>query len=276
MGILNITPDSFYAESRMVNEREIAMRTERILSEGGDIIDIGACSTRPGYTPISVAEEMKRLRYGLNIIRRTAPDAILSVDTFHADVAAMCVEEYGVSIINDISAGRMDKQMFDTIARLNVPYVLTHMQGVLSNMQQPPVYENLMTEILQFFAQRVNKLHELGVNDIFIDPGFGFEKSLDDNYQLMSNLSELHLLKHPLLIGISRKSMIYKLLETTPEEALGGTIALHMTALAQGVHILRVHDVKACRECIRIWEKLQENSSRLITDNTIKQIKNPY
>lgn len=275
MGILNLTPDSFFAESRAQSEREIATRTMQIMAEGGDIIDVGGCSTRPGAPSITSQEEMARLRHGLEIIRRIVPEAILSVDTYRADVATMCVEEYGVAIINDISAGLLDKRMFDTIARLNVPYVLTHMQGTPENMQQAPHYENLIQELLVFLAGKVNHLHQLGVKDVIIDPGFGFGKSIDHNYQLMAHLDQLHLLEHPLLVGVSRKSMVYHLIGAPPEEALNGTTALHMAALMQGAHILRVHDVRACHECIQIWEKLQSAGlGKSLTENNLIQFSN--
>ena len=260
MGILNLTPDSFYAMSRKQTENDVATRVAQLMAEGTDIIDVGACSSRPGADNVSAEEEMERLRRGLDILRQVAPEAIVSVDTYRADVAAMCVEEYGVAMINDISAGQLDERMFDTIARLRVPYVLTHMQGTPETMQAGPQYVDVVHDVLRFLAARAEILHEKGVSDVVIDPGFGFGKTLEHNYQLMDRLEEFHLLELPLLVGISRKSMIYRLLDVTPDEALNGTTALNMVALMKGAHILRVHDVKACRECIQIVDKLRNVS----------------
>lgn len=252
MGILNLTPDSFYALSRKQSEEEIAERVAELVAEGADIIDVGACSSRPGAEDVPMEEEMTRLRHGLKLLRQVAPEAVVSVDTYRADVAAMCVEEYGVSIINDIAAGQMDNRMFDTVARLRVPYILTHMQGTPNTMQAAPQYENVVHEVLKSLAAYMKDLHERGVADVIIDPGFGFGKTLEHNYQLMNRLEEFHLLNAPLLVGISRKSMIYNLLKTNPAEALNGTTVLNTVALMKGAHILRVHDVKACRECVDI------------------------
>lgn len=252
MGILNLTPDSFYALSRKQSEEEIAERVAQLVAEGADIIDVGACSSRPGAEDVPMEEEMTRLRHGLKLLRQVAPEAVVSVDTYRADVAAMCVEEYGVSIINDIAAGQMDNRMFDTVARLRVPYILTHMQGTPDTMQAAPQYENVVHEVLKSLAAYMKDLHERGVADVIIDPGFGFGKTLEHNYQLMNRLEEFHLLNAPLLVGISRKSMIYNLLKTNPAEALNGTTVLNTIALMKGAHILRVHDVKACRECVDI------------------------
>ena len=260
MGILNLTPDSFYAMSRKQTENDVATRVAQLMAEGADIIDVGACSSRPGADNVSAEEEMERLRRGLDILRQVAPEAVVSVDTYRADVAAMCVEEYEVAMINDISAGQLDERMFDTVARLRVPYVLTHMQGTPETMQASPQYVDVVHDVLRFLAARAEILHEKGVPDVVIDPGFGFGKTLEHNYQLMDRLEEFHLLELPLLVGISRKSMIYRLLDVTPDEALNGTTALNMVALMKGAHILRVHDVKACRECIQIVDKLRNVS----------------
>lgn len=258
MGILNLTPDSFYAVSRKETAEDIAARTEQILNEGADIIDVGAYSSRPGAEHVSAEEEMSRLRKGLGIIRSIAPDAVLSIDTFRADAAAMCVEEYGASIINDISAGQLDERMFDTIARLNVPYVMMHMQGTPSDMQQNPLYVNLRMEIMQYFAGKIQELHSRGVNDIILDPGFGFGKTVGHNYELLKHLEDFHMFGLPVLVGVSRKSMIYKPLGCTPDEALNGTTALHGIALSKGADILRVHDVKACAEAVRLFNLMNE------------------
>lgn len=256
MGILNITPDSFYSESRKNTEEEIAGRVNAILAEGGSIIDVGAYSSRPGADNISAGEEKDRLRGALQILRRTAPEAVVSVDTFRADVARMCVEEYGVQIINDISGGQLDPQMFETVAALGVPYVLMHMKGNPQTMQQEPHYEDLLTEMLQYFGSKVQRLHELGVKDIILDPGFGFAKTMDHNYELMNRLKDLSVLELPILVGVSRKSMIYKLLDGTPEGALNGTSVLNTLALLKGASILRVHDVKAAVEVVQIVKKM--------------------
>ena len=258
MGILNVTPDSFYAGSRGVTECDIIGRLHQIMGEGASIVDIGACSTRPGADEVSMEEEMSRLRMGLEIIRKHRPEAIVSVDTYRADVARMCVEEYGAAIINDISAGNLDDEMFPTIARLGVPYIIMHMKGTPKDMQIHPQYDHFLKEIFYFFSEKVQKLRDLGVKDIIIDPGFGFGKTLDHNYQLMNHLEEFKLFELPILAGFSRKSMIYNLLDTTPEKALNGTTALNTIALTKGTHILRVHDVKEAMECVRIVQKMKD------------------
>ena len=234
MGILNVTPDSFYAGSRSRTEAEIAARACQILDEGASIIDIGAYSSRPNAEHISPEEEMQRLRTGLEILNRNHPDAIISVDTFRAEVARQCVEEYGAAIINDISAGEMDEQMFPTVARLNVPYIMMHMQGTPQNMQKEPHYENLLKEVFMYFARKVRQLRDLGMKDIILDPGFGFGKTLEHNYELMAHLEEFGIFELPLLVGVSRKSMIYRLFGATPQEALNGTTVLDTVALMKG------------------------------------------
>ena len=259
MGILNVTPDSFYEASRMHNEEQIAFRVEQILREGASIIDIGAYSSRPGADDVTPEEEMSRLRCGLKVIRNTHPDAIVSVDTFRADVARMCVEEYGAQIINDISAGELDKDMFGTVARLNVPYILMHMKGTPQNMQQSPRYDDLMGEILLYFSEKIQKLRDLGVNDLILDPGFGFSKTLDHNYELLAHLEEFRMFELPLLVGVSRKSMIYKFLGGTPYDALNGTSIINTISLLKGAAILRVHDVKAAVEVAKIVGKMYQN-----------------
>lgn len=257
MGILNVTPDSFYAGSRQQTEKEITRRATQILEEGASIIDIGAYSSRPNAEHISPDEEMRRLRTGLEIINRDHPGTVVSVDTFRAGVARMCVEEYGAAIINDISAGAMDGQMFNTIARLGVPYIIMHMQGTPQNMQMNPHYDNLLKEIFYYFSEKVQKLRDLGVKDIILDPGFGFGKTLEHNYQLMNHLEEFRIFELPLLVGVSRKSMIYKLLGGTPDDSLNGTTVLDTISLIKGANILRVHDVKAAVETIKIVQKMK-------------------
>lgn len=264
MGILNVTPDSFYAGSRMQTEADITRRIEQIVTEGAGIIDVGAYSSRPGAEEVSPEEEMRRLRAGLSILRKVQPDAVVSVDTFRADVARMCVEEYGVAIINDISAGEMDKEMFRTVADLNVPYVMMHMQGTPRNMQQHPHYNNLLKEVLMYFARKVHQLFSLGVKDIILDPGFGFGKTVEHNYELLAHLEEFHTFELPLLVGVSRKSMIYNLLGITPQEALNGTTAVDTICLMKGANILRVHDVREAVETVKIVEAMKKEGAKPI------------
>ena len=258
MGILNVTPDSFYAESRLQTEKGIILRLQEMENEGASIMDIGAYSSRFNAQHISIEEEMERLRNCLTLVNKECPNAIVSIDTFRADIAKMCVEEYGAAMINDISAGNMDKQMFATIAQLGVPYIIMHMQGTPQDMQSAPHYDNLLKEVFYYFSEKISKLRDLGVKDIILDPGFGFGKTLEHNYQLMNHLEEFSTFELPLLVGISRKSMIYKLLGTSPEEALNGTTALNTISLLKGANILRVHDVKAAVEAVNIVEKMKQ------------------
>ena len=258
MGILNVTPDSFYAESRTSDEEHIAARVQQLMDDGADMIDIGGYSSRPGADDVSPEEEMNRLRRGLRVVRRLYPEVPVSVDTFRADVARMCVEEEGADIINDISGGMMDRQMFRTVARLGVPYILMHMQGTPDTMQQAPHYDNLRREVMLYFAERIDRLCQMGAKDIIVDPGFGFGKTLEHNYELFHHLDDFNLFNLPLLVGISRKSMIYKLLGGTPQTSLNGTTVLNTIALMKGVHILRVHDVKEAVEAKRIVMKMTE------------------
>ena len=241
MGILNVTPDSFFAGSRMQTEQEIAVRANQIMAEGATMIDVGGCSTRPGSEPVSEAEEMQRLRMALGAVRREQPHAVISVDTFRPDVARMAVEEFGADIINDVSEGSVE--MYRMIARLRVPYILMSVQPTLRDM-------------LLAFAREVQQLRDLGVKDIILDPGFGFGKSVVQSYQVMNSLERLLVMELPLLVGISRKSMIYKLLGLTPNESLNGTSVLNTIVLMKGASILRVHDVKEAVECVRIVESL--------------------
>ena len=243
MGILNVTPDSFFEGSRKETEHQIIDRVNEILNQGGTIIDIGGQSTRPTSTLISAEDEMERLKFALAIINREFPEVILSVDTFYSDVARFCVEEHGVAIINDISGGEMNKQMFSTVAELNVPYILMHMRGTPQTMGSFTDYDNLIQDVFYYFSKKIAELHLLGVNDIIIDPGFGFSKTLDQNYELMASLNGFSIFDMPLLVGISRKRMISGLLEITPAESLNGTTVLNTIALQNGANILRVHDV---------------------------------
>lgn len=256
MGILNVTPDSIYAESRTQTEEAITHRVEQMVTEGADMIDIGGYSSRPGANDVSAEEESNRLRMGLGIVRRLYPEIPISVDTFRADVARMAVEEGGADIINDISGGMMDKNMFRTIARLGVPYILMHMQGTPDTMQTAPHYEDVRREVLLYLAERIDCLNQLGAKDIIIDPGFGFGKTLEHNYELMNHLEDFQELERPLLVGISRKTMIYKLIGGTPQTALNGTTVLNTIALSKGAHILRVHDVSQAVETKRIFMAL--------------------
>lgn len=254
MGILNVTPDSFYAESRTADDTHIAERVKQMMEEGADMIDIGGYSSRPGADDVTPQEEMERLRRGIRIVRKLYPEVPLSVDTFRADVARMCIEEEGADIINDIAAGMMDRQMFKTVARLGVPYIMMHMQGTPDTMQIAPHYDNLRREVMLYFAERIDRLCQMGAKDIIVDPGFGFGKTVAHNYELMNHLEDFNIFKLPILVGISRKSMIYKLLGGTPQTSLNGTTVLNTIALTKGAHILRVHDVKQAVEAKRIWQ----------------------
>lgn len=254
MGILNATPDSFYQHHEGVEA--IRLRTKQMLEEGAAILDVGACSTRPGFTPPDEQEEMQRLREALTVVRQEAPKAVLSVDTFRASVAKMCVEEFGVQMVNDISGGELDKEMFKMVAELRVPYILTH-NATIDETEDAPY----MATFLREMGSKVEALHEFGVCDIVLDPGFGFGKTLEQNYILMQNLEVLHELDLPLLVGVSHKSMIYKLFGTTPEEALNGTTVLHTMALQKGANILRVHEVREAMECIKLCQMLKNSKS---------------
>ena len=242
IGILNVTPDSFFEASRQQTEEDIRRRAEQIVAEGGSMIDVGAYSTRPGSAEVSEEEEMSRLRMAMRVVREVAPDIPVSVDTFRSDVARMAIEELGADIVNDVSGGEMDENMFPTVARLGVPYVLTHTMPT----------ENLMPDILYYLSKRVQQLRDLGQKDIIIDPGYGFSKTLEQNYHLLFHQEELLIYDLPILVGVSRKSMIYKRLGCTPAEALNGTTALNTIALTKGTNILRVHDVKECVEIVKL------------------------
>ena len=258
MGIVNLTPDSFFEGSRAQTDVQVAERVRQLLTEGADMLDVGAYSSRPGADNLPVEEEMRRLREGLSALRKEAPDAIVSVDTFRADVAKMCIEEYGVSIINDIAGGELDSNMFATIARAHVPYIIMHMQGTPQNMQQAPHYEDVLKEVMLHLADKVKTLQDMKVNDIILDPGFGFGKTVAHNFELLAHLNEFDIFQLPLLVGVSRKSMVYKTLEITPAEALNGTTVLHTIALSKGANILRVHDVKEAVETIRLWQNVEQ------------------
>lgn len=262
MGILNVTPDSFYADSRtpMAEPERIAQRVRQMLAEGADVIDVGAYSSRPGADEISPLEEMRRLEMALSTVREVAPEVYVSVDTFRSEVARQCVEHFGVDLINDISGGVLDRAMPKVVARLGVPYIIMHMKGNPETMQTAPEYQDVVAEVLEFLARQQQRFFDAGGKDVIIDPGFGFGKTLQHNYRLMDRLEDFHELHAPLLVGVSRKSMIYKLLEMTPQEALNGTTVLHTIAMMKGAHILRVHDVQAAVEARTLVETMWQAS----------------
>lgn len=261
MGILNVTPDSFYDGGFYQEEGEMLTQVERMLDEGASIIDIGGMSTRPGSAGISEEEELRRVMPVVEGVVRRFPEAILSIDTVHSRVARETINA-GAHLINDVSAGRMDQAMYQIVAELEAPYVLMHMQGTPATMQQQPSYQEVSLEILDFFIVEVGRLRDLGVKDIILDPGFGFGKSLQHNYELLNKMHIFKILDLPVLAGISRKGMIHRLLQITPQEALNGTTALHMVCLQQGASILRAHDVKEAVEVIRLWRQLEEHKTK--------------
>lgn len=252
MGILNVTPDSFFSNSRYTKDKAIADRVEQIINEGAKIIDIGGYSSRPRAKDVTPEEEYQRLARGLEIIKRIAPEAIISVDTFRAEVARRCKKDWDVDIINDISGGTLDEHMIDTVAELQIPYILMHMRGTPATMQQFTQYKNVTSDVINELSEKITLLRSKGIKDIIVDPGFGFSKTLEQNYELMNNLEKFHFMNLPILVGISRKSMIYKPLELTPETALNGTTVLNTIATLKGTHILRVHDVKEAVETVKI------------------------
>lgn len=257
MGIVNVTPDSFYADSRVSGEHALRERLDQLISEGASIADLGAYSSRPGAEVVSPEEEKRRLAPALRLLRDEYPDLPVSVDTFRAEVAAWAVQEYGASLINDISGGGLDGDMYRTVARLQVPYILMHMQGDPQTMQSKTDYTDVTLAVLDYFIERIGQLRELGLHDLILDPGFGFSKTTEQNYELMARLGEItSILPQPLLVGISRKSMIYRPLTTTPQEALNGTTFLHALALERGAKILRVHDVRPAVEAVTLYEQL--------------------
>jgi dihydropteroate synthase len=258
MGIVNVTPDSFYAESRVGGTKSILKKVELMVAEGVDILDIGAYSSRPMAEDISAQQEMKRLSEALEVIVKHFPDVPLSVDTFRAPVAAFVVKNFGVGIINDISGGTLDNSMFETIADLGVAYILMHIKGNPQTMQSHCEYTNVVAEVIEFLQKRVHQLHLLGINDVIIDPGFGFAKTTEQNFSLLRNLNLFSSIQVPLLLGVSRKSMICKTLHVTPDEALNGTTAVHYAALKGGANILRVHDVKEAKQTIAIFEAVND------------------
>ncbi len=256
MGILNVTPDSFFDGGRYDFQDAAMKQVEKMLSEGAFFIDVGGMSSRPGAAVIDEKEELGRVLPVVEAISKNFPETIISIDTWRAGVAKACVEA-GATIVNDISAGRLDESLLETVAKLEVPYILMHMQGTPQNMQANPDYDDVLLEVLDFFIQKVEKLREFGIKDIILDPGFGFGKTIEHNFTLLKNLHAFRILELPILAGLSRKSMIYKLLDIQPTEALPATEALHMVALQQGAKIIRAHDVKEAVHVIQLWKQLE-------------------
>lgn len=258
MAIINFTPDSFYKSSQITSIESLLENVDKAIRDGATIIDVGAYSSRPSAEPLAVEDEKRRLEIALGAIRKQFPNIIISLDTFRADVAKWAADEYGIEIINDISGGDMDENMFETVAKLQVPYIMMHMRGTPQTMQQLTDYEHLISDIFRSFERKTAKLIDLGVKDIVIDPGFGFAKTLDQNYELLANLSLYKELGCPVLVGMSRKSMLYNLLEISSEEALNATSVVNTLALLGEANILRVHDVKEAVETIKLYEQYQK------------------
>lgn len=254
-GILNVTPDSFYDGGKYLEEAKLVKQVEKMLHEGADIIDVGACSSRPGAKEISIEEEYKRLSSALGPVREKWPEIIISVDTSRAEIVQQVIENFQVNMINDISGGMADPEIFDVIAEFQVPYIIMHMQGTPETMQSSINYSDLLREIIEFFSRQINFLIQKGIHDIIIDPGFGFGKTLEQNYQILCHLEVLCMFNLPIMVGVSRKSMIHRLLEISPDEALNGTTALHMLALEHGADILRVHDVMEAKQTVQLFQK---------------------
>ncbi|WP_291789179.1 dihydropteroate synthase [Cecembia sp.] len=256
MGILNVTPDSFFAGSRIESEgHKFLERVEQMIQQGADILDVGGYSTRPGADEISEEEELNRVIPAIRLIKSQFPEILVSIDSFRAKVAAAAVKE-GADLVNDISAGSLDKKMFETVGNLDVPYIAMHMRGSPKEMQTLTHYEDILLEMLQYFAEKLAACKKAGIKDVIIDPGFGFAKTLDQNYWILKNLSYFKIIQSPILAGVSRKSMIYKILGLSPEKALNGTTALHMAALINGANILRVHDVKEAKQTINLYKQI--------------------
>lgn len=259
MGVLNLTPDSFYDGGKYQDQKSILIRTEQMLAEGATFIDVGAYSSRPGADDISENEELKRIIPVVSLLVQHFPDIVLSIDTFRSRVAQQCIE-HGAAIINDISAGVLDPLMMETVAKMKVPYIMMHMKGTPQTMKDLNTYNDLIEDICFYFSEKIAAARALGIHDIVIDPGFGFAKNITQNYELLQKFSLFQTFEVPLLAGLSRKSMIYKVLGQTPDEALNGTTALHMIALVKGAKILRVHDVKEAVECVALFEKLSAHA----------------
>ncbi|WP_394758995.1 dihydropteroate synthase [Flavobacterium sp.] len=255
MGILNVTPDSFYDGGSFILDKNILLQVEKMLTDGAAFIDIGGQSSKPNATIISVDEELKRIVPVVDLILKNFPEAILSIDTFNSKVAQIAIEN-GAAIINDISAGSLDDKMFETVAKLQVPYIIMHMRGTPQTMQQMTNYDDLVKDILFYFSEKVAKARSFGINDLIIDPGFGFAKTVEQNFELLNKLDLFQMLELPILVGLSRKSMIYKTLETDAENALNGTSVLNTIALTKGANILRVHDVKEAMQCVKLYNQM--------------------
>ncbi len=263
MGVINITPDSFYKRSRFMEDDEIVNAAGELLNDGADIIDVGGYSSRPGAADITIEEEKKRVLNALRIIKREFPDVIISIDTFRSEIAREAVKSFGANMINDISGGEADNKMFDVIMELNVPYIMMHMQGMPENMQDNPVYSDVVADILVWFSSRIVRLQAAGVRDIIIDPGFGFGKTAQHNFEILHRLEDFSISGLPLLVGISRKSMIWKTLGVSTEEALNGTTVLNTIALMKGVDILRVHDVKEAVQAVRLMAEINKTKKQV-------------
>jgi dihydropteroate synthase len=261
MGIINVTPDSFYKESRVTTEEGIIKTASQMIEDGADILDIGGYSSRPGAANITPEEERSRVINAVKIVNREYPDSVISIDTFRSEIALEAVLECGAGIINDISGGEADKKMFHVVEKIQVPYIMMHMQGVPGTMQENPVYDDVVADILRWFGERIFRLQSMGVNDIIIDPGFGFGKTSIHNFELLRQLRDFSIAGLPVLVGFSRKSMIWKTLGITPDEALNGTVVLNTVALMNGADILRVHDVKEAVQAVKLVEKLKNSSN---------------
>jgi dihydropteroate synthase len=259
MGIVNITPDSFFEKSRNKTQKEVFQRILQVIAEGADIIDLGAMSTRPNFNFISEEDEWDRFKPILEYILKNLSDKIFSIDTFRSEIAKRAVLDYGIDIINDISGGQYDKKMFETAALCNCPYILMHLVGGIEKMHEVHNYHNFIQDMLFYFSEKIKQLHLLGVSDIILDPGFGFSKTVDQNFELLNNIDKFHLFEMPVLVGISRKTMIWKYLNLTPNDALNGTSVLNTFSLTKGANILRVHDVMEARQCVDLWWKIMKS-----------------
>jgi dihydropteroate synthase len=258
MGILNVTPDSFYDGGKFTSDVVVLSQVEKMLLEGATFIDVGGQSSKPNAVIVSIDEELSRVVPVVELIMKNFPDTLLSIDTFNSKVAKVCIEN-GAALINDISAGNLDENMFETIAKLQVPYIMMHMKGTPQTMQSIAVYDDLLKEILFYFSEKIAKARSLGINDLIIDPGFGFAKNVSQNFELLNKLELLQMLELPILVGVSRKSMIYKTLDINPENALNGTTVLNSFALTKGLNLLRVHDVKEAVECVKLFNQMKFN-----------------
>ena len=260
MGIINVTPDSFHKASRITKDEEIIRNASRMIEDGADILDIGGFSSRPGAKNITPEEEKKRVLGALRLVNRELPEAVLSIDTFRAEIAMEAVLECGAGIINDVSGGEADARMFNVVKKLQVPYILMHMKGVPWKMEMDPVYDDVVADVLKWLGERIFRLQSIGVNDIIIDPGFGFGKTIKHNFEILHNLGDFSITGLPVLAGISRKSMIWRTLEITPGKALNGTTVLNTIALMNGADILRVHDVKEAVQAVRLMEEIKKQT----------------